>query len=129
MNMERERRKGGVFFVEGNNVKCFIDGILSLDFSKDYIFIKDSNLKYLYANPNFCSLFNTSLNEIIGKDDSFIIKDLNTLKSCEKSDKYALKNNQIICIEEVFEKDFSVLKIKINLDQDKTGILCLARIK
>lgn len=115
--------------MERNNVKCFIDGILSLDFSKDYICIKDSNLKYLYANPNYCSLFNTSLHEIIGKDDSFIMKDLSTLKNCEKSDKFTLENNQIICIEEVFEKDFSVLKIKINLCQDETGILCLARVK
>ncbi len=88
-----------------NNIKFFIDTILSLHFDKDFLFIKDSNFKYLYANQNFCSLFNTSLNQILGKDDHFIIKELNTLKNCEKSDKLVLENNQIICIEEVFEKN------------------------
>jgi len=35
-----------------------------------YVYVKDTNYKYLYANKQVCDMFHTSLEEIIGKDDS-----------------------------------------------------------
>ena len=112
-----------------NDIKTFVNGILSLDVNRDFIFIKGADLKYLYANSNYCSLFNITLNDIFGKRDNYFIKDLKALKNCEKSDKIALENNQIICAEKIFGKEFSILKIKINLNQTDKGILCLAKMK
>lgn len=91
--------------------------------------IKDNNFKYIYVNNMFCNLFNISLNNVIGKRDSDFILDKNLLNTCNQSDIYTLENNFLVCTEKSFNKSFEVLKLKINLGNDKIGILCFAKIK
>ena len=112
-----------------NNLKFFIKNILNLDLENDFIFIKDSNLNYIYANSKFCSLFNITIESIIGKNDDSFIKDPILCAGCQESDIYALQNNHFICFEEAFGKTFRVLKLKINLEKDTEGILCFAKLK
>ena len=110
-----------------NNIEFFMRNILNLDLENDFIFIKDLKLKYIYANSKFCKLFQINLNVLIGKDDSYFIKDHLILKNCNESDSLALKNNFLISEEEVFGLNFKVLKLKINIDTNTFALLCFAK--
>ncbi|WP_300622492.1 hypothetical protein [uncultured Fusobacterium sp.] len=43
--------------------------LLDINFERDIIFIKDADLKYIYANSKFESLFNVKIKDIISKED------------------------------------------------------------
>lgn len=107
----------------------FIKSILNIDIDNDIIFIKDSNFKYIYANVIFCDLFNVKLEDIIGKGDEVFIFDKEILRNCNNSDKAANDKYFIIHEEDVFDQNYKVLKLKINLGKNKEGILCFAKLK
>lgn len=105
----------------------FLKNILDIDLEKDLVFIKDVNFKYIYVNDIFCQLFNLKPEEIIGKTDSDFFSDKVALKNCYESDLSALKNSYILHEEKAFKRNFKVLKIKINLGNNKIGLLCFAK--
>lgn len=110
-----------------DKLKFFIKNLLNFDLDNDFIFIKDKNLNYIYANEKFCHLFNTTLSELLGKNDTFLMTEPETISKCKESDIFALNSNFFISNEIVSNIHYRVLKLKINLDNNNYGILCLAR--
>lgn len=112
-----------------SGLKSFLKNILNLNLENDFIFIKDSNLNYIYANSKFCELFNIEVEKLIGKNDCFLIKNKELLDTCQKSDMEALKNNHIISIEKVFGVSFNVLKLKVSIGNNRFGVLGFAKLE
>lgn len=110
-------------------IKFFIKNILDFDLDNDFIFIKDNNLNYVYANEKFCDFFKVSLKNLKGMNDQYLMIDNLSLKKCKESDLFTLNNNFFISDEIVFDQKYRVLKLKINLENHKPGILCLAKVK
>lgn len=110
------------------NMLSFLKNILDIDLEKDIVFIKDSNFNYVYANEIFCNLFEIEMNNILGKNDKAFIKDKIVLEKCYESDKYSYEKDFLIHEEIVFEQKYRVLKLKINLGNKKSGILCFAKL-
>lgn len=110
-------------------LKKIFKNVLNLDLEKDFIFIKNTDLRYIYANSKFCELFNIKLSELIGKNDSFIFKDKALIEICRTSDLEAFEKNHSISVEEIFNINFRVLKIKISLGNNKVGILGFAKLE
>jgi diguanylate cyclase (GGDEF)-like protein/PAS domain S-box-containing protein len=78
-----------------------------LDTVEAYIFIKDAQYRYLYANKKTCELFGRSLEEIIGHDDSDFF-DEQTVKNIHAMD------------EKVFTLAEKVTQEEINTNADGT---------
>lgn len=110
------------------NFYFFIKNILNLDLEHDIIFIKNHELRYIYGNSQFCKLFGITLEELIGKDDSYILTNQNFIDKCKESDLYAIKNNFFITQELVNGVTYKVLKLKINLEDNNLGLLCFAKV-
>ena len=110
------------------NLLNFLKNILDVDLNKDLIFIKNSNFEYIYVNSIFCQLFNLNTEEIIGKKDKDFFEDKNAVLICQQSDIKAIETSYLIHEEKAFNKNFRVLKIKINLGDKKEGLLCFAKI-
>ncbi|MGL5277754.1 MAG: hypothetical protein ACRC8M_01555 [Cetobacterium sp.] len=111
-----------------SDLKKFLKNILNLDFEGDFIFIKDSNFKYVFANSKFCELFKICPEDIAGKDDTFLTNDEKFLRTCHESDLAALKENHVICTERAFNTEFNVLKMKIATGPNNFGILGFAKL-
>lgn len=107
--------------------KFFIKNILNLDLDHDIIFMKDYNLKYVYANERFCNIFGVTLDELIGKDDSYIMSNEGIISKCRESDLSAIENNFFIANEVVDDITYKVLKLKIHLESNNFGLLCFAK--
>ena len=108
--------------------KFFIKNILNLDLEHDIIFMKDHNLKYVYANDRFCNIFGVTLDELIGKDDTYIMSSESFISKCRESDLLAIENNFYITSEIVDAITYKVLKLKIHLEANNFGLLCFAKI-
>ena len=67
----------------------------AFDLIDDYIFIKDINYKYIYANKKVCELFNSSLEEVIGKDDTYFF-DLGISDDIKVNDTIVIENEKTI---------------------------------
>lgn len=109
------------------NLSIFLKNILDIDFNHDFVFIKDNNFRYIYANNIFCNLFNLKPNEIYGKTNKDFTDNTLLLNSSHKSDLYTLKHNYSVRDEFALNKTFRVLKVKINLGNNSFGILCFAK--
>jgi PAS domain S-box-containing protein len=81
--------------------------------SRDIMFLKDNNFRYLIANKANESLFNIKVEDIIYKTDfDFMPKEL--AETCRKSDEMALISEIAIESEEAFrDKWFHIVKQKI----------------
>lgn len=112
-----------------SSLKIFLENILNLDMEKDFIFLKDSNLKYLYANKKFCELFKLDLNSLIDKDDYFLFEDKKYVDICQKSDLEALEKNYAVTKEIAFDLRFDILKLKVSIGNSEFGVLGFARLK
>ncbi len=112
-----------------SNLKVFLKSILNLDLENDFIFLKDSNLKYLYANKKFCELFKLDLKNLIGKDDYFLFEDKKFVDICQNSDLEALGKNYAITKEAAFGMKFNILKLKVSIGNNNFGILGFAKLK
>ncbi|WP_407536450.1 PAS domain-containing protein [Cetobacterium somerae] len=112
-----------------SNLKNFLKNILNLDLENDFIFLKDSNLKYLYANKKFCELFKLELKDFIGKDDDFLFEDKELVETCKVSDLKALEENYAVKKEIAFGLEFDILKLKVSTGNNKFGVLGFARFK
>lgn len=65
-----------------------------------YVYVKDTNYKYLYANKQVCDMFNTSLEKIIGKDDSDFF-DSETFQEIRQNDIPVIEHGQKVVCEEI----------------------------
>jgi len=103
-----------------------------LDHIDAYIYTKDSQGKYTYANQKFCELFNHSLTEIIGADDSKFF-DAEKLNDLIANDLLVVKEGQTIEREECHVmtgtgeyRDFiSIKKPLTGSDGSITGLLAV----
>ena len=71
-----------------------------IDETKAYVFTKDINGCYTFANKLVLELFNVSLEELIGKDDSFFF-DLEVSNELKKNDALVMEQGQYIEKEEL----------------------------
>jgi len=71
-----------------------------LDTVEAYIYIKDANFRYLYANKKTCELFGRSLEEIIGHDDSHFF-DEETVKNIHAMDEKVFALGEKVTHEEM----------------------------
>lgn len=67
--------------------------------TKAYVFIKDLNGCYTFANQLVLDLFKISQNDLIGKDDSYFF-DLDISNELKKNDEFVMKSGQSIEKEE-----------------------------
>ncbi len=93
-----------------------------MDTIPDMIFIKDKNLRYLFADRQTTEFFGKSYDEIIGKTDLEITK--NEYFSLDSSsDKMALERNALITIEEnLGDQIFETTKFPLWLPNGDQGI-------
>lgn len=105
-----------------------ITNISNLNFEKDIIFMKNKDSKYIYVNKQFCSVFNVDLNDLIEKDVTYILEKNKIFSECRRTDIYTLENNFILYNEEILNKSYKVLKLKINLD-NRNNVAILGIIK
>lgn len=71
-----------------------------LDSVEAYIYIKDTQYRYVYANHKTCELFGASLESIVGKDDSHFF-DSESIKRIRSIDQKVIEEGQKITLEEV----------------------------
>jgi len=71
----------------------------SLNHVNAYVFTKDKQLRYTYANSKVCQLFNCPLEEIIGKTDETFF-DLETAEKLHSNDRRVINNNEHLEFEE-----------------------------
>jgi len=71
----------------------------SLNHVNAYVFTKDKQLRYTYANSKVCQLFNCPLEEIIGKTDETFF-DLETVEKLHSNDRRVINNNEHLEFEE-----------------------------
>lgn len=64
-----------------------------LDSAGSYVYTKDVDSRYTYANPLTCQLFGASLDEIIGKDDSHFFPP-ESVAHIQENDSSVLKSGQ-----------------------------------
>lgn len=63
--------------------------------SDDYIYIKDKDLKYVFANKALRRFYNLPYEKIIGSDD-YEISDAKLAKICVQADNEALRQNKVV---------------------------------
>ncbi|MDQ1240539.1 MAG: two-component system, cell cycle sensor histidine kinase and response regulator CckA, partial [Thermodesulfobacteriota bacterium] len=93
-----------------------------LNASKDLVFIKDQNYRYLFVNKANQDFFELSEQEIIGKTD-FELMPEKLAAECLKSDQRAVAKNDIIIDEErSAEKIFEIRKFPVRLAYKEIGV-------
>ena len=93
-----------------------------LNASKDLVFIKDQNYRYLFVNKANQDFFGLSEQEIIGKTD-FELMPEKLAEECLKSDQRAVAENDIIIDEErSAEKIFEIRKFPVRLAHKEIGV-------
>ncbi|MDQ1238404.1 MAG: hypothetical protein QG577_589, partial [Thermodesulfobacteriota bacterium] len=93
-----------------------------LNASKDLVFIKDQNYRYLFVNKANQDFFGLSEQEIIGKTD-FELMPEKLAEECLKSDQRAVTKNDIIIDEErSAEKIFEIRKFPVRLSHKEIGV-------
>ena len=71
-----------------------------LDGVEAYIYIKDQDYRYLYANRQVCELFGKPLAEVVGREDSAFF-DAATAEVIRRNDRRVLEDGQRVAEEEV----------------------------
>lgn len=71
-----------------------------LDGVEAYIYIKDPEYRYLYANRQVCELFGKPLAEVVGRDDSAFF-DAPTTEVIRRNDRRVLEDGQRVAEEEI----------------------------
>lgn len=103
---------------------------LILDNVDAYIFLKDTDGNYLFANQSVCDLWSTSLDEIIGKgDDSFFDPDATEI--IRENDSRVLKHGETVRAEEMASlvdsdevRIYRTTKIPLRDEEDAIYGLC-----
>ena len=86
-----------------------------LNTHKDYMFVKDENLRYTFVNEAMAQFFHMSRQDLIGMDDIHLLGP-EAGRGCEVSDRKALATNTTIVSEEQIGSDiFETTKFPISL--------------
>ncbi|MEG0068695.1 diguanylate cyclase [Cetobacterium sp.] len=88
-----------------------------LDNMGDFIFYKDSELRYVYANKSFCDFIGIKKINLIGKKDSDFFPE-HMSKEWEKTDRYVLEKGSYIEEEKINDRYYKVSKEKIRIDKE-----------
>jgi len=64
------------------------------------IFLKDRKGRYVLVNQAQAKLFSTTVSELLGRDDSFFIKDLDELEGIRESDNKVLNDRRTVLLPE-----------------------------
>ncbi|MFP5420304.1 MAG: EAL domain-containing protein [Gammaproteobacteria bacterium] len=103
-----------------------------LDSVEAYIYIKDAQLRYQYANRKVCELFGLTLIQVIGKtDDEFF--DLDTASNLHENDQRVLTQGERVQTEEINrsldgESKHTFLSTKLPLRDNQGDIYALCGI-
>jgi len=103
-----------------------------LDSVEAYIYIKDTQLRYQYANRKVCELFGQPLAQVIGKtDDQFF--DLDTATNLNENDRRVLKLGERVESEECNrsldgESQYTFLSVKLPLRDSRGQVYALCGI-
>ncbi|MCX6158759.1 MAG: PAS domain S-box protein [Ignavibacteriae bacterium] len=90
--------------------------------TKDIIFLKDDNLKYVVSNEANNKFLNREESAILGKDDSELMPE-NIAVHCKAGDKQAIeKGTSVVNVEIVDDKYYETTKFPVKLANGKTGI-------
>jgi PAS domain S-box-containing protein len=93
-----------------------------LDSMMEFVFIKDSNLRYIVINKALKDFFNMDYKDIIGKTDLELMDSENS-KACLKSDQDVLQEGKAITSEETIgNQTYETHKFPVPLDADHMGI-------
>lgn len=97
-----------------------------------YIYIKDPQLKYVYANRKVCELFGVPLDEILGKTDEAFF-DANTCKKLRANDLRVIEQGERVADEEINTsvtegETFCFLSVKLPLRHADGSIYALCGI-
>jgi PAS domain S-box-containing protein len=68
---------------------------MMMDQMPQYVFLKDENGIIIYANDNYCKLYNTNIEEIIGRNWQSYQMDAEALEKIYQMDKFVLESNKI----------------------------------
>ena len=71
-----------------------------LDSVEAFIYIKDTQYRYVYANKKSCELFGQALHEVVGKEDSAFFDNVTT-ERLRKIDKKVIEEGQKVTHEEI----------------------------
>jgi diguanylate cyclase (GGDEF)-like protein/PAS domain S-box-containing protein len=103
-----------------------------LDSVEAYIYIKDAQLRYQYANRKVCELFGQSLQQVIGKTDEHFF-DIDTATNLHENDRRVLKLGERVQTEEINRSldgssQLAFLSVKLPLRDDTGRIYALCGI-
>jgi PAS domain S-box-containing protein len=93
-----------------------------LDSMMEFVFIKDSNLRYIVINKALKDFFHLDYKDIIGKTDLELMGDEN-YKDCLKSDQDVLQEGNLVTSEEIIGNQiYETHKFPVPLDANHIGI-------
>lgn len=89
--------------------------------SPSIVFLKNSELKYILVNRNFCESFGMERDELLGKTD-YEIMDTDAARICQESDLKTIKNGLYRSEETLSGKIYEVNKFSIKLPDGSLGV-------
>ncbi|HPN38212.1 MAG TPA: PAS domain-containing sensor histidine kinase [Melioribacteraceae bacterium] len=93
-----------------------------LNSASDFIFLKDSNYRYLMINTAYEEFLGITENEVVGRSD-FELLPADIANNCYKSDQKALTTGSIvISYEAVYDKMYETQKFTVKLSDTEIGI-------
>lgn len=104
---------------------------LILDNIDAHIYIKDQNLRYLYANQKMCEFFSLDPDEVIGKTDTEIGVDPEAAALLQENDLQVVNRGERVAIEENYHLNerkapntFYSIKFPLQKEEAQDGVLC-----
>lgn len=101
-----------------------------LDSVEAYIYIKDRDYRYLYANRRVCELFGRELEGVVGKSDEDFF-DMQTAANLRKNDTPVIEQGERVALEEVnttldgkVERAFLSIKLPLRREDGTVYALC-----
>ncbi len=89
------------------------------------VFLKDRNLKYVFANRPLLDFFNKNANEVIGKSDYDFMPEPSMANAFEESDKEALRTQRITIYQETIgDRILETHKFPVYITPDNLGVGC-----
>src|SRR5690606_39843059 len=102
-----------------------------LDNIDAHIYIKDQNLRYLYANQKMCEFFSLDPDEVIGKTDAEIGVDPEAAALLQENDLQVVNRGERVAIEENYHLNerkapntFYSIKFPLQKEEAQDGVLC-----
>ncbi|HVN97663.1 MAG TPA: PAS domain S-box protein [Syntrophorhabdaceae bacterium] len=93
-----------------------------IDSTKDMVFLKDENLRYILVNKELAAFFGKTEREIIGKTDFDLMPEQGAV-SCRQTDMEAVSSASIVTSEEITGgKSYETVKFPVRLNFDRTGV-------